>query len=93
MEWFHIPSYLSDPTPLLMQANPHPFENSLKTEGADSTKLTSGCATDPTEARRSSIASMAPGWMMTASELWREEVATCSFRSFLGGYTGGVETE
>lgn len=41
------------------------------------------------------MASMAPGWMMTASELGRGELVMSSFRSVtpFAGYTGGVETQ
>lgn len=57
--------------------------------------LTSGCVADPTEARRSSIASIAPGWIMTASELCMDVGPVWSFTSamFFWGQTGGVETE
>lgn len=56
---------------------------------------TSGCVADPTEARRSSIASIAPGWITTASELCTGVGPVWSFTSamFFWGQTGGVETE
>lgn len=41
----------------------------------------SGCVADPTEARRSSIASIAPGWIMTASELCMDVGPVWSFTS------------
>lgn len=74
----------SGPTPLLMQSDSHPVTHE-RWEGANTSELTSGCVADPTEARRSNTASMAPGWMMTASELWSDGVATWSAWSFLGG--------